>query len=262
MPTGTCARVDLSAAMHFLCFLVHNTCSKFSTLVVYCRLLKADPSLTQSYISLLSISLRGSRLRLDDVILCFCLRSWSGSCILGVNEASISIDVYVFAGILKCDGKDVVKKGHRKNKYLFTFPGLVAPVAGGKFGDLSQLDSRNPILYIDFPQASGASSFCRLLDENIFLSVSVAYQLMLGRDGWSYSAPLSIPKTSTSRWTLFEELGAYNVKIFLKVWYTILSTLYSCRYCCVGWLVTLFFHRLSFMRVAGIAGFLKLGWVC
>ncbi|KAG0577547.1 hypothetical protein KC19_5G164300 [Ceratodon purpureus] len=56
------------------------------------------------------------------------------------------------AGILRCDGKDICKKGHRKNKYLFSFPGLVAPVAGGKFGDLSQLDSRNPVLYVDFPQ--------------------------------------------------------------------------------------------------------------
>ncbi|XP_024377040.1 uncharacterized protein [Physcomitrium patens] len=55
-------------------------------------------------------------------------------------------------GIVKCDGKDICKKGHRKNKYLFSFPGLVAPVSGGKFGELTQLDSRNPILYIDFPQ--------------------------------------------------------------------------------------------------------------
>ena len=58
------------------------------------------------------------------------------------------------AGILRCDGKDICKKGHRKNKYLFSFPGLVASVAGGKFGDLAQLDSRNPVLYVDFPQAS------------------------------------------------------------------------------------------------------------
>lgn len=55
-------------------------------------------------------------------------------------------------GIKKCDGKDICKKGHRKNKYLFSFPGLVAAVAGGKFGELAQLDSRNPILYVDFPK--------------------------------------------------------------------------------------------------------------
>eukprot|EP00249_Psilotum_nudum_P023938 c29033_g1_i1 orf=594-2204(-) len=54
--------------------------------------------------------------------------------------------------LLKCDGKDIVKKGHRKNKYLFAFPGLAAPVAGGKFGELTQLNSKNPVLYVDFPQ--------------------------------------------------------------------------------------------------------------
>ncbi|KAJ7536743.1 hypothetical protein O6H91_12G080800 [Diphasiastrum complanatum] len=54
--------------------------------------------------------------------------------------------------VLNCDGKDIVKRGQRKSKYLFAFPGLVAPVAGGKFGDLANLDSRNPILYVDFPQ--------------------------------------------------------------------------------------------------------------
>ncbi|CAM6100265.1 unnamed protein product [Calypogeia fissa] len=54
--------------------------------------------------------------------------------------------------IRKCDGKDIVKKGNRKTKYLFAFPGLVAPVAGGKLGELTHLDSRNPVFCIDFPQ--------------------------------------------------------------------------------------------------------------
>ncbi|EFJ29501.1 hypothetical protein SELMODRAFT_410468 [Selaginella moellendorffii] len=54
--------------------------------------------------------------------------------------------------LLKCDGKDIVKKGTRKSKFLFSFPGLVAPVAGGKFGDLAHLDTKNPILYVDFPK--------------------------------------------------------------------------------------------------------------
>ncbi|KAL2629672.1 hypothetical protein R1flu_014358 [Riccia fluitans] len=52
----------------------------------------------------------------------------------------------------KCKGKDIVKKGNRKTKYLFVFPGLVAPLAGGKFGELTRLDSRNPVMYMDFPQ--------------------------------------------------------------------------------------------------------------
>eukprot|EP00250_Pteridium_aquilinum_P010590 c19500_g1_i3 orf=506-2104(-) len=54
--------------------------------------------------------------------------------------------------ILNADGRDIVKKGHRKSKYLFAFPGLMAPVAGGKLGELTNLDSKNPVLYVEFPQ--------------------------------------------------------------------------------------------------------------
>lgn len=54
--------------------------------------------------------------------------------------------------ILNCDGKDIVKKGQRKNKYLFSFPCLIAPVSGGKMGELVHLDTKNPVLYVDFPQ--------------------------------------------------------------------------------------------------------------
>ncbi|KAI5079822.1 hypothetical protein GOP47_0005301 [Adiantum capillus-veneris] len=54
--------------------------------------------------------------------------------------------------ILNSDLRDVVKKGHRKSKYLFAFPGLLSPVAGGKLGELTNLDSRNPVLYVEFPQ--------------------------------------------------------------------------------------------------------------
>jgi len=72
--------------------------------------------------------------------------------VLSQNKAHPANPLRPSKAVLKCNGKDIVKKGHRKNKYLFAFPGLVAPVAGGKFGDLTQLDSKNPILYVDFPQ--------------------------------------------------------------------------------------------------------------
>ncbi|XP_057825908.2 DNA-binding protein RHL1 isoform X1 [Cryptomeria japonica] len=54
--------------------------------------------------------------------------------------------------IIKSDGRDIVKKGQRKSKYLFAFPCLIAPVSGGKMGELSHLDTKNPILYVSFPQ--------------------------------------------------------------------------------------------------------------
>ncbi|GAB4842679.1 hypothetical protein Ancab_012655 [Ancistrocladus abbreviatus] len=54
--------------------------------------------------------------------------------------------------VLKHDGKDILKKSQRKNRYLFSLPGLLAPISGGKIGELANLGSKNPILYLDFPQ--------------------------------------------------------------------------------------------------------------
>ncbi|KAL5983052.1 hypothetical protein ACLOJK_017132 [Asimina triloba] len=52
----------------------------------------------------------------------------------------------------KHQSRDIVKKGQRKNRFLFSFPGLLAPVSGGKIGELKDLGTKNPILYLDFPQ--------------------------------------------------------------------------------------------------------------
>eukprot|EP00268_Persea_americana_P061091 TRINITY_DN767_c0_g1_i5.p1 TRINITY_DN767_c0_g1~~TRINITY_DN767_c0_g1_i5.p1 ORF type:complete len:434 (-),score=115.62 TRINITY_DN767_c0_g1_i5:986-2287(-) len=54
--------------------------------------------------------------------------------------------------ILKHQGRDIVKKGQRKNRFLFSFPGLLAPVSAGKIDKLKDLGTKNPVLYIDFPQ--------------------------------------------------------------------------------------------------------------
>ena len=44
-----------------------------------------------------------------------------------------------------------MKKTQRRSKFLFSFPGLLAPVTGGRLRELAQLDTKNPVLYIDFP---------------------------------------------------------------------------------------------------------------
>ncbi|KAK4768482.1 hypothetical protein SAY87_003623 [Trapa incisa] len=54
--------------------------------------------------------------------------------------------------VLKHHGKDIIKKSQRKNRFLFSFPGLLAPISGGKIGELKDLGTKNPILYLDFPQ--------------------------------------------------------------------------------------------------------------
>ncbi|KAK4428190.1 DNA-binding protein RHL1 [Sesamum alatum] len=54
--------------------------------------------------------------------------------------------------VIKHHGKDILRKSQRKNRYLFSFPGLLAPISGGKIGELKDLGTKNPILYLEFPQ--------------------------------------------------------------------------------------------------------------
>ncbi|PQM41669.1 DNA-binding protein RHL1 isoform X2 [Prunus yedoensis var. nudiflora] len=48
--------------------------------------------------------------------------------------------------------RDILKKSERKNRFLFSFPGLLAPIGGGKIRAFKDLDTKNPVLYLDFPQ--------------------------------------------------------------------------------------------------------------
>jgi hypothetical protein len=61
--------------------------------------------------------------------------------------------------LLACSGHDIFRKGTvRKSRYLFSFPGRLAVVAGsggGKIGQLEHLDTPNPTLAMDFPQVRG-----------------------------------------------------------------------------------------------------------
>ncbi|KAK9064485.1 hypothetical protein SSX86_015867 [Deinandra increscens subsp. villosa] len=54
--------------------------------------------------------------------------------------------------VVKHHGRDILRKSNRKNRFLFSFPGLIAPVSGGRIGELKDLGSKNPIMYLDFPQ--------------------------------------------------------------------------------------------------------------
>lgn len=56
--------------------------------------------------------------------------------------------------VIKHHGKDILKKSQRKNRFLFSFPGLLAPLPaqGGKIGELKDLATKNPILYLHFPK--------------------------------------------------------------------------------------------------------------
>lgn len=57
------------------------------------------------------------------------------------------------AQILKSDGKDIVKKGSsRKKTYLLVFHGWISLARKGKLGVLTDLDTKNPMLAIEFPE--------------------------------------------------------------------------------------------------------------
>ncbi|KAL1825072.1 hypothetical protein ACET3Z_011850 [Daucus carota] len=68
------------------------------------------------------------------------------------THASTSAPLNVSKLVAKHHGTDILKKSHRKNKFLLSFPGLLAPLSGGKIGDLKDLGTKNPVLYLDFPQ--------------------------------------------------------------------------------------------------------------
>lgn len=48
---------------------------------------------------------------------------------------------------------DIVRKGTaRKSRYLFVLPATLSATQGGKLGEITKMDTENPVLYIDFPQ--------------------------------------------------------------------------------------------------------------
>jgi len=73
--------------------------------------------------------------------------------VLSETKTRSSIHLNPSSIVAKHHGKDIIKKSQRKSsRYLFSFPGLFAPIGGGKIGDLKDLGTKNPVLYLDFPQ--------------------------------------------------------------------------------------------------------------
>ena len=55
------------------------------------------------------------------------------------------------AELRQSNEKDIIKKGSgRKGRYLCVFGDRLKCVAGGKIGVLAKLDSKNPVMYVDF----------------------------------------------------------------------------------------------------------------
>ncbi|KAF9624017.1 hypothetical protein IFM89_007715 [Coptis chinensis] len=73
--------------------------------------------------------------------------------------------------LVKHHGKDIVKKSQRKNRFLFSFPALLGPIKGGKIGELIDLGTKNPILYLDFPQGRVKLFGTILFSKNRYLTL-------------------------------------------------------------------------------------------
>lgn len=64
----------------------------------------------------------------------------------------LTVVLIVIAVMTNADGKDIVKKSsQRKNRYLLVFNCKLAPAAAGRLGTLAQLDTKNPVMYMEFP---------------------------------------------------------------------------------------------------------------
>lgn len=123
---------------------------------------------------------------------------------------------FLSAAIRKCDGKDIVKKGNRKTKYLFAFPGLVAPIAGGVLGELTHLDSRNPVFYINFPQVSYLTTL-------ILLSVRHSNLISFPNKVWMSS------RKSWPSWALKLFFHTYGLYVSITWKWGSINPLVNCR---------------------------------
>ena len=55
--------------------------------------------------------------------------------------------------MIKANGKDITKRSStRRNRYLLVFNCQLAPAAAGRLGTLSKLDTKNPVMYMEFPE--------------------------------------------------------------------------------------------------------------
>lgn len=93
------------------------------------------------------------------------LKTLAFSSIVSDTPAKPSSPLNPSKAFIKHHGSDIFKKSQRKNRFLFSFPGLLAPISGGKLGELQDLSTKNPILYLDFPQVLSNDFPFFLVDE-------------------------------------------------------------------------------------------------
>jgi hypothetical protein len=80
------------------------------------------------------------------------------------------LNCYLSAVMLKADGKDITKRSSaRRNRYLLVFNCQLAPAAAGRLGTLAKLDTKNPVMYLDFPEGRLRLSGTLVFPKNKYL---------------------------------------------------------------------------------------------
>nr|XP_015641384.1 DNA-binding protein RHL1 [Oryza sativa Japonica Group] len=85
--------------------------------------------------------------------------------------------------VSRLQGRDIVRRGgQRKSRFLFSFPGLLAPAAaasGGRVGELADLGTKNPLLYLDFPQGRMKLLGTHVYPKNKYLTLQMTASAQL-----------------------------------------------------------------------------------
>eukprot|EP00890_Picochlorum_soloecismus_P003024 jgi/Picsp_1/3722/NSC_06558-R1_dna-binding protein rhl1 len=79
--------------------------------------------------------------------------------------------------------KDIIKKGSgRKGRYLCVFGDRLQSMAGGKIGMLAKLDSKNPVMYVDFREGRLKFQGTLLFPKNKYISLRVGNKDVICED--------------------------------------------------------------------------------
>lgn len=87
------------------------------------------------------------------------------------------------AELRQANEKDIIKKGSgRKGRYLCVFGDRLKCVAGGKIGVLAKLDSKNPVMYVDFGDGRLKFQGTLLFPKNKYISLRVGTKDVICED--------------------------------------------------------------------------------
>ncbi|KAL5206907.1 hypothetical protein ABZP36_035116 [Zizania latifolia] len=83
------------------------------------------------------------------------------------------------SAVVRLQGRDIIRRGgQRKSRFLFSLPGLLAPTtsaaSGGRVGELADLGSKNPVLYLEFPQGRMKLFGTHVYPKNKYLTLQMS----------------------------------------------------------------------------------------